>query len=353
MSLPFSKSSSNIQGTMMALETSKYTSLLSSYHHLVWLALIGNSSELSSFYTLSKLIMKPTPPAKEKTAAEIKQIQSIFVNPGSQVPRDNSSMDWSEDIPEVQSMPTPRVSPVGRNVSSPRAPLLNRDAKGKGRTDSIDSGPSVLNYGRNQLVILSSWEGAHHALSIFGTDQTAEIDAKNMAQSITRIINYIRNNLADKKAPAREFEHVAKGFWSLIQAIYSSRWDLLPIEDGKNFHDLVGGKILNNYVNLGLVKKPKATKPQPSMPTTMPNPIIPTPPPPNKTSGSNEKKAPKPTTMKKSYVQASKINNSSNIEDVIQVKEVFPTLSADEVGKMLKAKNNNGDTVVATTYHKG
>ena len=74
-----------------------------------------------------------------------------------------------------------------------------------------------------------------------------------MAQSIARIIDYIKNNPADKKLPAREFEQVTKGFWNLISAIYSSRWDLLPVEDGKNFHTLVGGKILNNYIKLSLV----------------------------------------------------------------------------------------------------
>ena len=72
--------------------------------------------------------------------------------------------------------------------------------------DSIDSGPSVLNYGGNQPSILSSWDGAHHALLIFRIDETSEIDAINMAQSISRIINYIKNNPADKKSPAREFE---------------------------------------------------------------------------------------------------------------------------------------------------
>jgi len=117
----------------------------------------------------------------------------------------------------------PRVSPAERNMPSPRAPLPNRDAKGKKRADLVNSGSSVLNYGGNQPAIPSSWEGAHHTLSIFRTDSTAKIDAKNMAQSISRIIDYIRNNLADKKAPAREFKQVAKGFWSLIQAIYSSR----------------------------------------------------------------------------------------------------------------------------------
>jgi len=70
-----------------------------------------------------------------------------------------------------------------------------------------------------------------------------------MAQSISRIINYIKSSLADKKSPAKNFEQVTKGFWSLIIAIYFSRWDLLPVEDGKTFRDLVGERILNSYVS--------------------------------------------------------------------------------------------------------
>jgi len=46
--------------------------------------------------------------------------------------------------------------------------------------------------------------------------------------------------------------------------------------------------------------------------------------------------------MKKSYAQASKANILLSIEDVIQVKKVFPALSANEVRKMLKAKNSGG-----------
>ena len=53
------------------------------------------------------------------------------------------------------------------------------------------------------------------------------------------------------------------------------------------------------------------------------------------------KKVPKPLNMKKLYMQASKSNISCNIEDVLQVKEAFPSLSADKVGKMLKVKNSN------------
>ena len=261
--------------------------------------------------------MKLEPTAGVKTPVEIKQLASFFVKPRLQVPRDELSMDWSEDTPEVQSLPTPHVSPAGENVLSPRALLHNRDAKGKRRTDLIDSSPLLLNYGRNQPSISSSWDGAYHILSIFETDETSEIDAINMAQSISRIINYIKNNLADKKSPAREFKQVTKSFWNLISAIYSSRQDLLPVENGKNFCALVGKKILNNYVKLGLVNQPEAKKPLSSMPTTTMNPNVPAIPPPSKTTGPNEKKALKPMITKKSYMQASKTNISLSIEDVI------------------------------------
>jgi len=53
------------------------------------------------------------------------------------------------------------------------------------------------------------------------------------------------------------------------------------------------------------------------------------------------KKVLKPSNMKKLYAQASKSNVSCNIEEVLRVKEAFPSLSADEVGKMLKVKNSS------------
>ena len=279
-----------------------------------------------------------------KTPAEIKQLASFFMKPRLHGLRNELLIDWNEDISEVQSSPTSYVYPVGENVLSPRALLHNRNAKGKKRTDSIDSGPSLLNYSRNQPSIPSSQDRAYHTLFIFGTDETSEIDAINIAQSISRIINYIKNNLVDKKSPAREFEQVTKGFWNLISAIYSSRWDLLSIEDGKNFCALVGEKILNNYIKLGLANQPEAKKLLSSMPTTAMNPNVPAIPPFSKTTGPNEKKALKPMITKKSYAQASKTNILSNIKDVIQVKEAFSTLSADKVGKMLKAKNSSGGT---------
>jgi len=286
--------------------------------------------------------MKSKHTLSAKMLVEVKEIESFFMKPKLQEPGDELSMDWSEDIPEVQSSSTLHISPAGENVSSPHAPLYNRDVRGKRRAEPIDSSPSLLNYDGKQPSILSSWNGVHHALSIFRTDETSKIDAINMAQLISRIINYIKSSPADKKLPVKDFKQVTKGFWSLITAIYSSRWDLLPVEDSKTFRNLVGKRILNSYMKHGLLNQPETKKPLSSMPTTAINSNVPVALPPSKTTGPNEKKAPKPTIMKKSYAQAFKANISSSIEDVIQMKEAFPTLSADEVGKILKAKNSGG-----------
>ena len=51
-------------------------------------------------------------------------------------------------------------------------------------------------------------------------------------------------------------------------------------------------------------------------------------------------KVPKPSNMKKSYAQASK-SNLSKVEDILQVKEAFPSLSANKIGKILKVKNSS------------
>ena len=44
--------------------------------------------------------------------------------------------------------------------------------------------------------------------------------------------------------------------------------------------------------------------------------------------------------MKKSYAQAFK-SNLSKVKDILRVKEAFPSLSADEVRKILKVKNSS------------
>ena len=129
--------------------------------------------------------MKLKHTSTKKTAEEVKKLAEYFAISSCSSPRDESSMDWSEDIPEVQSSPAPCISPAGEHVSLPHVPSHNRDSIKKRRVESNNSGSSVLNYGNNQPTITSSWDGAPHVLSIFGTKETSAIDTTNMSQSIT------------------------------------------------------------------------------------------------------------------------------------------------------------------------
>jgi len=71
------------------------------------------------------------------------------------------------------------------------------------------------------------------------------------------------------------------------------------------------------------------------------NIAISTVPPSTKNIGTVTKKNIESLSIKKSYVQASKMNFLLNIEDVLQIKETFLSLSVNEVGKMIKAKNSS------------
>ena len=274
---------------------------------------------------------------------------SPFLSPGRQRPQDDSSMDWSLDIPEVQDSPQQCVPPAGGHVSSPHVPLLDRDSSGDNRAEPSNSGPSVLNYGNNQPSIASSWDGAYYALSVFRTEKSASTDAANINLSIKRIVDYIKHHHADDNPPAGDFIPVVNFLWKLIDMIYASKWNLFYFDSdlSLNIHKCVGDMILPKYrkSNSAMVKENLTVS---NPPTTITPSVVVSPPltsntpmaPPNKIIGSIEKKAPKPSNAKKSYVQASKANISSNIEDVLCVKKPFPSLSVDEVGKMLKAKNS-------------
>ena len=193
---------------------------LSSYHYLVWLALIGNNSILLSFSTTSEFNIKSKQTNSKKL---LSSNASPFLSSSLQRPQNNSLMDWSLDISKVQASLQPHIPLVRECISLPYVLLPNRDLSRKSRVESNDSSPSVLNYSNNQLSIASFWNGVHHTLSIFGTEETIAIDAANISLLITRIIDYIKYNLADKKPPAREFTNIVRAFWSLIVSLYSSR----------------------------------------------------------------------------------------------------------------------------------
>ena len=240
-------------------------------------------------------------------------------------------IDWSTDISDASVLPLLYVSSAREYVSLPHDLLHNTGSSSKNRVESSDSVPILLDYSDNQLAITSSWDGAFHAVSIFGTEKTWSKDAANIHESIKRIGSYIKNHLSDKNLLSGDFIPVVKSLWKLIEIIYISKRDVLTFEKEASLtiQKYVGESIILFYRKQELLmfnsvnSKGKSTISNPiiSLPSTAVSPPpttnLPVAPPSNKNIESVIKKAPRPLNMRKSYVQASKSNILSSIEDVL------------------------------------
>ena len=272
---------------------------------------------------------------------------SLFLSLGFQRSQENLDMDWSMDPPQASASPSLYVTPASEHVPLSHVPSHNKGSNGKNRAES--TAPLVLSYGEGQPAISSIWDGEHHVLSIFGSENTLTKDSEIIFDSLKRIRGFVKLH---PNPTERELTPVAEYLWKLIDTIHAAKWDTLIFNNQKNLtiRKCVGDRIMPYYMQ----NQPSTTSSNMTMMNTL-SPLqkvevapLPTAntsgalPPPNKNIESTAKKDPKPSNLKKSYMQASK-SNLSRIKDIVQVKEAFPTLSVDEVGKVLKIKNSRGD----------
>jgi len=232
---------------------------------------------------------------------------SPFLSSGFQRSQEDSDMDWSMDPSQALASPTPRVTPASEHVPSPHVPSHNKGSNGKNRADSTAS--LVLSYSEGQPAISSNWDGSHHALSIFGSEDTLAKDSKMIYDSLTRMRSFIKHHLNPME---REVTPVVKKLWRLIDTIYTAKWNTVPFSKDKNLtiRKCVGDQIMPYYMqnqpstessNTTMTNTPS---PLPSAEAAPPPTVnIPrAPPPPNKNVESTAKKDPKPSNLKKSYV---------------------------------------------------
>jgi len=190
-------------------------------------------------------------------------------------------------------------------------------------------------------------------LSLFWSEESLSEDIANIVYSLKRIRKHINHHLVDKVALHKEFAVIAKNFWDLISMIYQLKWDLLIYNKEKQL--MINKGILRQFVNksnndldkdkISIKPTEKKSQSEPT-PTPLPKavhsaPTVFVPPPLNKKVETITKKALILSNVKKSYTQASKANILLNIDDILHIKEAFLSLSADEVGKMIKAKNSS------------
>ena len=238
---------------------------------------------------------------------------SPFLNPSLQRPQEDLDMDWSMDPPQAPASPMPRVTPASEHVPSPYVPLHNKEPNDKNKAASTV--PLVLSYGKEQPAISGNWDGSHHALSIFGSENTLAKDSEMIYDSLTRMRSFIKHH---PNPTEREVKPVVKKLWKLIDTIYSANWDTVPFCKNK---DLTIRKYVGDHIMPYYTQNQPSTESSNAMTTNTLSPLptinIPrAPPSPNKNVESTTKKDPKPLNLKKSYTQASK-SNLSCIEDIV------------------------------------
>ena len=234
---------------------------------------------------------------------------SPFLSPGFQRSQEDSDMDWSMDPPQAPASPSLCVAPASEHIPLPYIPSHNKDSNSKNSAES--TAPLVLNYSEGQPAISHNWDGAHHALSIFGTENTLAKDSEMMYDSIVRLRSFIKHHSVDKSPMERELSPVVEMLWKLFNTIYSAKWDTLIFNKEKNLtiRKCIGECIMPYYMQ----NQPSTSSSNIMMMTTLsPLPSAeaappPTtnmsvaPPPPSKNVESTIKKDPKLSNMKKSY----------------------------------------------------
>ena len=142
--------------------------------------------------------------------------------------------------------------------------------------------------------------------------------------SIRRLRFYIKHHPVDKAPPKGEFVPVVEYLWKLIDTIYAAKWDSLIFDKEKTLtiRKCVREHIVSYYRQNQLSTLTLNTKTNTSFPlqktedAPSPTTNMSVAPPPNKNVESTVKKAPKPSNIKKSYMQASK-SNLLHIEDIL------------------------------------
>ena len=108
----------------------------------------------------------------------------------------------------------------------------------------------VLDYSEGQPAVASAWDGAHHALSIFGTGDMVLKDSESMFKSIRRMRNYIKHHPVNKVTIGNEFTPVVKQLWKLFDNIYVAKWVPLIFNREKTLtiRKYIGECIVSFYV---------------------------------------------------------------------------------------------------------
>ena len=207
----------------------------------------------------------------------------------------------------------------------------------------------VLLYKELQLANINSWDGHTYLISLFGRLGTQDIDVNNIKVSLEQmsdfIFNYHLKNHKEDKIPC--LTSFGKVMFELVSLIFKGGWDNLLVRDGqKMFHH----KIKEEFTtSVSIAPSNRKTTCLPSAKLVESSNI---PPLLNLVSSSkgdssakNKGKKPsnnnffnKPSGSMCSYVQ---VSSTSNVREILKLKENFPKLLDKKIKQTHKTVNNS------------
>ena len=201
-----------------------------------------------------------------------------------------------------------------------------------------------LPYNPNSPTEPDLWSGNFQSISLHGSVEHIALDLKNIKQSLNFMAKYISNKKVNPKSSnnLEDFNGISNAVWNFLSSVYQSSWDSLYTDNcSKSLREKILAKLT-----------PRVVPPIANKTTKIPNPVTinkASPPPSlpakskkevniiskyfllNKPSVNNKDNS-NSDNLDKSYTQATKM--STNMSEVLKIKEMFSSLSAQKVDQV-------------------
>ena len=190
------------------------------------------------------------------------------------------------------------------------------------------------------------WSGSFHPISLHGSIEHFASDAKNIKVSLNFLAKYIQGKQVNgnKVNDLVNFDGMGDVIWNFISSVYASKWDALFTDQKSNS---LRAKIASKFTPR---TPPSNGNPKKDIPKSTPitiNKAPPLPPLPAKSkkeinviskyfhpkkllNNTNDRST--NTLTGKSYAQVSK--SSTNMSDILKIKETFPALNARKINQV-------------------
>ena len=206
-----------------------------------------------------------------------------------------------------------------------------------------------LSYDPNGSTEPNLWSGNFQSISLHSLVKHIVSDLKNIKQSLNFMVKYISNKKVNPKSSndLEDFNSIGDMVWNFLSSVYQSSWDSLYTDNhSKSLRKKISAKLTPKVVPLTTNKTTKNPNPvtinkAPPLPSLLAKSkkkvnIISKYFLPNKPSVNNNING-NSNNSGKSYAQAIKL--STNMSEVLKIKETFPSLNAQKVDQVQNIVN--------------